>query len=159
MAERTWFGNHGIVKFAIAGQTPTAVSLCKDLEVTITGEYEELYAMGSTLRQDIAIHTKKCTCKFKLMKWDPQDNIIFLMLDPSWTSGSVTMAGTCDVALYDVDIWLDRTETSDGTNNLKFHITNVYFENLPMSISETEWIGLELNGIGAGVTMSNTVYS
>lgn len=158
MVERTWFGNHGIVKFGLAGTTPSAVALAKDLEVVATGEYEELYALGSTLRQDVAMHTKKATVKFKIVKFDPADCDLWMMLDPDHASGAYTMAGTSKVQLYDVDIYLDRTQTS-GTNNIKLHVTDVYFESLPFSISETEWIGLEVNGVGAGLTLSNEAYA
>ena len=158
MAERTWFGNHGVVKFSLASASPTLVSIAKDLEVIATGEYEELYGLGSTVRQDVAIHTKKVTVKFKMMKFDPAACDLWMMLDPDHSSGSYTMADTSKVQLYTVTIWLDRTE-SNGANNIKLDVTGVYFENLPFSVSETEWIGLELSGVGSGLVLSNEAYS
>lgn len=157
MAERTWFGNHGVVKFALAGNTPAVVSLAKDLEVTATGEYEELYALGSTLRQDVAIHTKKATVKFKIMKFDPANCDLWMMLDPDHMTGDYEMAPTSKVQLYDVEVYLDRT--SSAGDNVKLTITDVYFENLPFSVNETEWIGIELDGVGAGLTLSNEAYT
>lgn len=157
MSERTWFGNHGVVEFGPAGSSLTVVALAKDLEVRASGEYEKLYALGSTLRQDVAIHTKEASVKFKILKFDPANSPLWKILDPDHVTGDYEMASTSKVALFDVAVYLDRTASTG--QNIKLLVEDVYFEGLPFTVSETEWIGLELDGVGSKLTLSNEAFS
>lgn len=153
--ERTWFGNRGLICFG-RGDTKI-VSIAKDIEVTVTGEYEELYGIGSTKRQDAATHTKKVTVRFTVMKFDPASTDLWYIINPKSASAPVGMSDSSNVGLFDVDVYLDR-DVTDDVKNVKLAVEDVYFESLPFSISENEWIGIELEGVGTDITISNTAY-
>lgn len=159
---RTFFGNRAaIYLYAQGGSVALADELLivKDFKAEWTSELTPLYGNGSTARQDIARHTAKVDISFKFHKMDisPADSKLASVI-ASPVSTTVTFESgngdTSEPVVFDMAVVLDSDE-STASNNLKATIYDVAFTNFPISFSDTEWVGFEFTGEGAGILLEN----
>jgi len=158
---QSFFGNRAVILLNIADAAVSSafVLVAKDIKIEPAFEYSPLYGTGSTLRQDIARHTADMKVSFTVHKIEVATtlNPVFKILSSSGsTAGTLTAANgdTTATQLFDVDIYLDADAAA--ADNIKYAITDVYFESFPASMSDTDWVGFEFTGHGTAMAITNT---
>jgi hypothetical protein len=154
----TFFANKGVITVAGTSGSPSSVTLAvvKDCEVNITAEHVPLYGWGSVMRQAVARHTLRVGVKIAFCKFSPAVSgsgaspwFPFWIINP--TTGDGTTADTNTAKVFTVTM----NFTNESGENLLATISNVYFQNFPLKLTENTWMRVDLDGEGSGVTFTN----
>ncbi len=150
MTQGKFFANAAVIK--IAGQT---VGVAKGCEANVTFEHEELYGMGSIIRQGVSKHTARVEVSVSSAMFDPNLDAGFskaygLVLNGG-TSKSTSINDTNRVATMEVS---GVFTADDGTTQVEIIIHSVYWESLPFNATENEYVVNELSGFGSQITIA-----
>lgn len=164
---RTFFGNRAGVHLFPAGTDVTKPTtnpdypllIVKDFKAEFQQELAPLYGNGSIARQDIARHTVKVDVSFKFHKMDISTDDSELM--KTIVGGNVATKefdvganDTSDVQLFDIYAVMDSDEETD-LHALRVTVYDVAFNNFPLAFNDTDWVGFEFTGEGAGIKLEN----
>jgi len=158
MTSRTYFGNRAVVTLTPSGGTETKQLVVQDFSAELNMSIEDLYGLGSIVRQDVARHSAKIDVSFKVFKVDPLSGTD--SLSKIITGGGVDTAGalatgvndTSKVETYTMKVYLD----ADATTCLTATIGGVVFDKFPVSGDDKSWIGFEFSGTGASFKIEET---
>jgi hypothetical protein len=154
----TFFANKGTITVLGTSSTPTVITLAvvKDVEITTSFEHVPLYGWGSIKRQAVAKHSAKVSVKVGFMKFSPavatgtgSPWFPFWINRPS--DGTGTLEDTNTVKLFTVT----ANFINESGENLLATISNVYFPNFPLKMSEGQWMRVDLDGEGNDITFTN----
>ena len=148
------FANRGTI--SVGGAT---LAVVKDIEITTSAEHVNLYGWGSIRRQAVAKHSAKIAVKIGYMKFDPVISTGFQFL--AWSTGGTngTIFDTNTVTTYTVlaQFTFEPTATVVTDQHLHASITNVYFPNFPLKMSEGQWMKVDMTGEGSDIVFTNTL--
>jgi len=158
MTSRTYFGNRAVVTLSVKGGTETKQLVVQDFSAELNMSIEDLYGLGSIVRQDVARHSAKVDVSFKVFKVDPLSGTEDL--DKIITGGGSGTAGelssgvndTSKLTLYTMKVYLD----ADAQSCLTAIIDDVVFDKFPVSGDDKSWIGFEFTGTGASFKIAET---
>ena len=93
------------------------------------------------------------------MKFDPVISTGFQFL--AWSTGGTngTIFDTNTVTTYTVlaQFTFEPTATVVTDQHLHASITNVYFPNFPLKMSEGQWMKVDMTGEGSDIVFTNTL--
>lgn len=151
MAVRTYFGNRAAVSLALKGGTEVKQLVVQDFSAEFNVSIEDLYGLGSIVRQDVARHSGKVDVSFKVFKVDPlsgTENLSKIITGAGTSTAGEISSGVNDtskVQFYTMKVYLD----SDETTTLTAVIDDVVFDKFPVGGDDKSWIGFEFSGTGA----------
>lgn len=122
-------------------------SVMKGFELKPTFSYNELYGMGSVIREDVARHSGKIELSVKYAKFDPD-------ITATWEQYVINSSGGATLSADDFDVYLNTvlfiaTGTDGGVSDII--MSDVYFQDFPVNASENEWIVRDMKGIGKDI--------
>jgi hypothetical protein len=160
----SWFANSAalvVIPLNSAGapQTAVTVGVLKGVEMTPKFEIAELYGMESIKRRAVQRYNMKVDVSCKFAMWDPTaDTIGWSILNGSYLATATT--GVNDgsgqrnqVAMFTI---VATVKDTANLNSMTLTATNVYFDSLPLSLTENEFIVRDLKGTASDITV---VYS
>jgi len=130
--------------------TPTTeLTICKDVEITVSAEHVPLYGWGSIIRQGVAKHSLKVAIKIGYMKWNPGTTAFpVTIFGATCTSGG---AGDTNVV---TQFALKGVFTFEDGQTLTATIQNIFFPDFSIKGSEGQWIKMDLSGEGSTIVFS-----
>jgi len=147
--------------------TPTeyVVGIAKNCEVNVTFEHVELYGFKFISRQGVSKHTARVEVNISSAAFDPAfaegiSKAYALTLDPDDEKGAlddVQIIDTNRVALMNIrgEFLSDNaTHGEAGGIATRLLVKNVYWESLPFTATENEYITFELSGYGDDVEIN-----
>lgn len=152
----SYFGQNALIEVMLPGEdTYQSFAAIQKFGVETTFELENLYAMGTIRRVDVARHTAevKVTCEYGKF-YSPTQDWYNLILDPNWVAGSnsSSIADTTNVARFKFTAALQPTDPNGPVMYLT--VFDVAFSNFPVNASLGEWIFLSLEGTGSNIEVS-----
>jgi len=159
MTVKSWFADSATLTIADStGGNPTTVAVLKGVEITPSFEIVELYGMESVKRRAVARHTFKVEVSVTYAMWDPDaDYILWSFLKGSFATTATT--GVDDTAcnrnknaLFQIVATVKDTEAC--TDTITLTCSDVYFESVPFSMTEHEFISRDLKGTAADLIVA-----
>lgn len=149
----TAFANRGtlFLDASPAGATTptTALTILKDVEITVSAEHVPLYGWGSIIRQGVAKHSLKVAVKIGYAKWDPSTTAFPITIHgAACTSGGAGDTNT--VTLFAVK----GVFTFEDGQTLTATIQNIFFPDFSIKATEGQWIKMDLTGEGSTIVFS-----
>ena len=139
--EYAYEGTTGAAKSLYKG-TLTTISVMKGVEVTSNWEIETLYGLDSLERQDEAKHSIDTEIKISYAKFDPDPSADWVMSIIKPAGGDGTVSDTYDLYVPYMVITVEDTDAAVT----EMILSEVYFEGLPMPMSENDFVVRELTG-------------
>ena len=129
--------------------TPQLFAVTRGFQLSASWENRDLYGTDSTERVDEARDTLKVTVKIKYAKWDPivSNDWISSVLDP--IAGSGAYADTNLQYINGGVVFM--VPGSNGTSIMRIVCGRVYWDGLPNTIPENDFIVRDLTGYAKGV--------
>lgn len=154
----SWFANSAALQILpVGGSTPVTFAVLKGVEMTPKFEIAELYGMESVKRRDVQKYNMKVdvTCKYAM--WDPTNDVIgWSILNGSYCQTATTGVNDAAGQRNQVAMFTITATVHDSGNKSKMTLvaSNVYFDSLPLSLTENEFIVRDLKGTASDITVT-----
>lgn len=141
-----WRGKEASIEIE-QDSTTYPIGQLQDIEVERSGNVEVLRGAGSIKRQDEQETEVDINVSATVSAWDADSWKTLIDYD-----GSSKLNDSSDVNTFTIKGTFKATDDT----TLTFDVTGVYFEDLPISGGQDEWIELELNGTGKDIENIST---
>ncbi len=141
-----WRGKTATLTITDSGDQDVPVGQLQDVEVRKVDTTNELRASGSTKRQDVMRTETEIRVSGTVSAWDI--GAFESLIDYDSTNDQLNDTYTPPV--FDVEVKLD--ETGGTTSTLT--VSGVYFEEIPISGAQDEFINLDLDGVGRDIEIT-----
>ncbi len=141
-----WRGKTATLTITDSSDADVPVGQLQDVEVRKVDTTNELRASGSTKRQDVMRTETEIRVSGTVSAWDI--GAFESLIDYDSTNDQLNDTYTPPV--FDVEVKLD--ETGGTTSTLT--VSGVYFEEIPISGAQDEFINLDLDGVGRDIEIT-----
>lgn len=141
-----WRGKTATLSITDSSDADVPVGQLQDVEVRKVDTTTELRASGSTKRQDVMRTETEIRVTGTVSAWDI--GAFEILIDYDSTSDSLN--DTYTPPLFTVEVTIDETGGTTST----ITVSDVYFEEIPISGAQDEYINMDLDGTGKDITIS-----
>lgn len=145
--ETSFFANSAVLTVATSSGAAQSVAVLKGFEMTPKFEIVELYGMEALERAAVARHSQKVDVSCKYAAWDPAADTIMTEFMAQASGNDKNKCGLFTITASVKDV--------TSTKYIVMTAIDVYFDSVPFSFTENEFMVRDLKGTAKSYTITS----
>jgi hypothetical protein len=148
MTAKGWFANSASI--SLNGAT---VGALRHVRMTPKAELEEIYGMGTILREKAVKFNFGVDVSVEYAMWDSSSDDLMNGFLAGATTGSGSVTDTIDCGEFTISA---QVKNSNNTSTMTITASGVVFSEITVELKENEWMSRNISGKGSNFTIAYT---